>query len=180
MNERPAPFIGDSMEASSLTPERITNGLRVIAELNGNNLVNAVDRLGVSPEDKAGATKALKGLLGGDKAFLAELEAELAGIKEIDAASKSGGRTDFKVHKKWGIPYAQTLYIGHDIVQASSNLSEAVALVVGAIPGINVVLVEVAVAAAFLAGALRVLDRGRGIMITQAPIGFGPWVPTPQ
>lgn len=46
-----------------------------------------------------------------------------------------------------------------------------------AIPGVNTMFIT---AAAIAIAALKVLDRGSGIMITQIPPVYGPYIPTPQ
>ena len=89
----------------------------------------------------------------------------------------SGGKTKYELLKKLYVPYGERLYVSHDIVSDSLDIGALIAAV-AAVCGPK----GVALAAGLAVGlaALKLMDRGNGIIITRIPFGTGPCVPTPQ
>ena len=162
---------------SPLTVDNVVGGLRTIVALSGNEPEAALRRLSVPATEMGEAKVALEKLLRGDAALLRELQIELSSQDGTPVAFGPGGKTQFKVLRKWKIPYGFRLYVAHKIVAAAADMG---ALVTAVSAACGPEAAPVAAGAAVAVAALKLLDRGNGIMITQIPPIAGPCIPTPQ
>jgi hypothetical protein len=163
---------------NQLTADSVIDGLKRLVAMNQNNVDATLDYLEISPKDRGEAKRALEGLLVGDEVLHAELSAELSSLEGAgDVEERGGGKTGFKVLRKWGIRYGFRLYLAHDIVENATDIGALVAAVAACCgPQATPLVAGIAIAIA----ALKALDRGKGITITQIPPVVGPCIPTPQ
>ena len=158
----------------------VTDALKKAIALNQNDIDLTLQTLEVPPAERAGIKTKWTALLAGDETIQAELEKNLAFPEEGSTtflAATAGGTTKYVVLKQWGVPYAEKLYVSHEMVGNALDVGAFVAAV-AAVCGPK----GESLAAGLTIGlaALKLMDRGNGVVVTRNPIFIGPCVPTPQ
>ena len=163
-----------------LTVDVVGEAFRKLVALNQNDIDATLQHLKVPSTERSRAKTKLEGLLSGNSEIISELEADLSSGEEGAAAiltTVKGGKTKYRVLKQWSIPYGEQLYVSHEVVDKALDIGALITAITAACGP------EEAPLAAGLAiglAALKLLDRGNGIIITRVPIFIGPCVPTPQ
>jgi hypothetical protein len=165
---------------SEFSAETVVEGLKKVLAMSQNDVDATLDQLKVSPADREQAKAKLNGLLAGDEALFSELEKDLSSTEAdggVLLAAVKGGITKFKVLTKWKIPYGFRLYVSHKIISEATSIGALIAAITAAC---GPEAAPLAVGLAIGLAAVKLLDRGNGIMITQVPPLYGPCIPTPQ
>jgi len=166
--------------SNELTADNVVEAMKKLVALNQNNIDATLQNLNVPTAERSRAKTKLEALLSGNTGIISELKADLSAAREervVILAATKGGVTKFEILKQWGIPYGDRLYVSHDIVANALDIGALITAITAACGP------EAAPLAAGLAigfAALKIMDRGNGITITQVPIGVGPCVPLPQ
>lgn len=165
---------------NDLTADFVVAGLKKLVALNNNSIEDTLNQLMIPESEKEKAKEKLQGVLSGNSSLTAELTKSLNSTEQdgdVLLTATKGGKTKFVVLKKWGIPYGDRLYISHDIMNNVQDIGALITAITAACgPEAAALVAGLAIGLA----ALKLLDRGNGIMITQCPPGVGPCVPTPQ
>lgn len=165
---------------NELNAELVIDGFKKLVALNQNNVDATLDQLKVSPTEKKQAREKLNGLLSGDETLIEELRKSLSSTEKegvVLLTTTKGGITKYEILKQWGIPYGDRLYISHDIMSNAQDIGALITAITAACGPEAAPLVAIL---AITLAALKIIDRGNGIMITRVPPFVGPGIPTPQ
>jgi hypothetical protein len=160
-----------------LNVEIVADGFRRLIAMHKNDVAATLEYLEVPADHRPAATKQIDALLRGDRAAVSDFEKELESVENRVRAVANGGQTKYEVLTKWYVPYGERLYIDHTIASNAADITElvtAIAVACGARAASMVVGVAIGLA------ALKLLDRGNGIIVTRIPIFTGLCWPSTQ
>ena len=165
---------------STETIDLVTEGLRNLQSQHGNDFDLTLKKLQIPANEIEQTKQAINKLLSGDETLKKGLIEELDSTETKDIfllSATKGGVTKFKILTKFYIPYGAVLYIDHKTMDNAQDIGQLVTAITACFgPEAAPLVLALAVGLA----ALKVLDRGNGIKVTQIPFPVGPSIPTPQ
>jgi hypothetical protein len=159
----------------TLSAQSVQQRFSTLVAHNDGNLETTLSQLGVPAQELPQAKAELQQLLDGGPDVMAKLKQQIAQA-EPGAAMKTvpGGVTKLTFNKIIFVPFAANFYVSHELVDKGLDVSAFVATAT-AVCGPEVA--PFAGVVALGAAALKLVDRGNGIIATFVPPMANPLIP---